>query len=82
MTDMSDTYREALCCRAVGIGLIPISVITRLTPDEWAVIRVMSQSDARKLVAIHNTEPVTTVRAAQRLTTEAETVVKKVGHER
>lgn len=46
----SAAFEEAARCRAFHIGLVPISVIKRLTPAEWGQIRLMSQSMARRLV--------------------------------
>ncbi len=82
MDTMSDAYREALCSRATGIGLVPVSIIARLTPAEWAVIRVMGQREAKELVNLHNADPVP--RPVTAYGTEAVTVVKvpqKAGHE-
>ncbi len=60
MIDVSDAYEEAVRCRATGIGLVPIEVIRRLSLVEWYKIRVMGQSQARRLVAIRDAEPLVT----------------------
>jgi hypothetical protein len=61
MSDVSDAFEEAVRCRAAGIGLVPIGVIRLLTLAEWYRIRTMGQPEARRLVAIHDAEPLVTI---------------------
>lgn len=50
MSKFSEAYEEAVRSRATNSGLVAYSILTRLTPDEWALIRLMSQSQARRII--------------------------------
>ncbi len=47
----SDAFDEAVRCRAVGIGAVPVVLIRKMTREEWARIRLMTQAEARRMVA-------------------------------
>jgi len=53
----SDAFEEAVRHRASGVGLVPIGLIKRLTPAEWGQIRVLTQGEARRLMAIYDAAP-------------------------
>ena len=66
MSDVSDTFEEAVRCRATGVGLVPIGVIRQLTLVEWYRIRIMGQSEARRLVALWGAEPLVMIEPPER----------------
>ncbi len=47
----SDVFDEAVRYRAVGIGAVPVVLIRRMTREEWSRIRMMTQAEARRMVA-------------------------------
>lgn len=51
-----DWFLESVRCRASDDGLVPIGLIRRLTPGQWSKIRMMTQAQARKLLAWHAKE--------------------------
>ncbi len=50
--DFSEAFEAAVRCRAYGIGLVPVMVISRLTPEEWAKIRLMDSREAMRVLAV------------------------------
>ena len=48
-----DWFLESVRCRASDDSLVPVGLIRRLTPGQWSKIRMMTQGQARKLLAWH-----------------------------
>lgn len=54
MTETTDAYEEAVRHRAVEVGFVPYDILKRMTSAEWSLLRVMTQGEARRLVAIYD----------------------------
>lgn len=49
-TQYSDAFKDAVICRASGVGLVPYSLLSKLSREEWGQVRLMNRTDAFNLL--------------------------------
>jgi len=52
VADMTPAFLECVELRAADVGFIPYGFLLRLTADEWARIRMMTQGEARHVLRL------------------------------